>query len=96
MCIGNFSGSGSDFLLPTDEPSIERQRIGCGNITCREGFYCLDGANDAVCNPSCATWKQYPAAMNTAFDFLILLSVCIEVICGVGVLVVAGIRRKKV
>ena len=96
----NSSASGSGFLLTPIEslPTVieHPQSLGCSNITCREGFYCIDGANDAVCNPSCASWKQYPDSVNAVFDSLLLMSVCGGLICGVGVLILAGLRRSKV
>ena len=96
----NSSASGSGFFLTPIEslPTVieHSQNLECSNMTCREGFYCIDGANDAVCNPSCASWKQYPDSINAVFDSLLLISVCVGVICGVGVLVLAGLRRSKV
>ena len=93
----NLSASGSGFLLTPIESTIEYQRLDCSNITCQEGFYCIaDEVNDAACNPSCASWKQYPDSINAVFDSLLLMSVCVGVICGVGVLVLAGWRRNKV
>ena len=88
-------GSGmlpSTTVLPTSPP--QQQTITCNNITCREGFYCIEGAN--ICNPSCHTWNQYPRSTNIAIDFLVLTAACIGVVTGVGVLVVAGLRWKKV
>ena len=82
----------------TSGSSPQQQNLTCGHITCREGFYCREDANNSYvyCNPSCHTWKQYPHSTNIAIDFLVLTSVCIGVISGVGVLVVAGIRWKNV
>ena len=77
-----------------------QQNLTCSNITCREGFYCKEDVNNGniniACVPSCHTWKQYPHATNIAIDVLVLLSACIGVVSGVGVLVVAGIRWKNV
>ena len=67
-------------------------KLTCKNITCREGFFCREDA----CIPSCHTWNQYPRATNIAIDFLVLTAACIGVVSGVGVLVVAGLRWKKV
>ena len=93
----NVPGSG---FLPTPIEAlptiIEQQNLDCSNISCQEGFYCIDRADDAVCNPSCRSWKQYPDSINAVFDSLLLMSVCVGLICGVGVLVLAGLRRKKV
>ena len=82
----------------TSENSSQEQNLTCNNITCREGFYCKEDANNSntLCSPSYHTWKQYPHATNIATDVLVLMSACIGVISGVGVLVVAGIRRKNV
>ncbi len=96
------SVSGSGFFLTTADSlltTVEHQTADCSNITCREGFYCIDGTNDvnnAVCNPSCASWKQFSDSINDVFDSLLLMSTCIGLLCGVGVLIVAGIRRNKV
>ena len=81
----------------TSGSSLQQQNLTCSNITCREGFYCKEDVNDSSvrCNPSC-TWKQHPHATNIAIDFFVLTSVCIGVVSGVGVLVVAGIRWKNV
>jgi hypothetical protein len=93
----NLNASGSGFTLTPIESITEHQRsFDCSNITCREGFYCIDGANDAVCNPSCTSWKQYPDSINAVFDSLLLVSLCVGVICAVGVLVLAVLRRNKV
>ena len=82
----------------TNGSSSQQQNLTCSNITCHEGFYCKEDASNGYifCNPSCHTWKQYPHATNLAIDFLVLMSACIGVVSGVGVLVVAGIRWKKV
>ena len=86
--------SPSTTIIPTSPG--QRQALTCDNITCREGFYCLELANGLLCNPSCHSWRQYPHATNVAIDFLVLLAVCVGVISGVGVLVIAGLRWKKV
>ena len=66
----------------------------CSNITCSDGFYCGDGFN--ACIPLCGTWSQYSESVNIAIDFFILLSTCFGMLGGIGVLIVAGIRWKKV
>ena len=66
----------------------------CSNITCSDGFYCDDGFN--ACIPLCGTWSQYSESVNIAIDFFILLSTCFGMLGGIGVLIVAGIRWKKV
>ena len=73
---------------------VQKQTFDCSNITCREGFYCIEGAG--ICNPSCHSWNQYPHSTNIAIDFLVLMSACIGMVTGVGVVVIAGLRWKKV
>ena len=92
----NASGSGipaSTAAPPT--PPMQPHTLSCNNITCREGFYCLERATVA-CNPSCHSWRQYPHSTNVAIDFMVILAATIGVITGVGVLTVAGLRWKKV
>lgn len=82
---------------PTSQSSSTVQSqasITCNNITCREGFYCIEGAN--ICNPNCHTWNQYPRATNIAIDTLVLISASLGIIAAVGVVTVAGLRWKKV
>ena len=74
--------------------AVQQETLTCKNITCQEGFFCREDAS--VCIPSCHTWNQYPRATNIAIDFLVLTAACIGVVTGVGVLVVAGLRWKKV
>ena len=89
------SGSGDSFLTTVEQlpTSLEHQSFECSNITCQEGFYCVA---DIGCNPSCASWKQYPQSTNALIDSLLLMSTCIGIICAVGVLIVTGLRWKKV
>ena len=91
------SASGSGVLPFPDVPpeTVQGQPMqSCSNITCSDGFYCDDGLN--ACTPLCGTWSQYSKSVNIAIDFSIILSTCIGVVGGIGVLIVAGIRRKKV
>ena len=103
--VGNLTesspGSGMPLSSTTQPPTPSvRQRlvVTCNNITCRNGFYCSEGRNgaNAVCIPSCHSWNQYPHATNIGIDFLVLTAACIGLITGVGVLVVAGLRWKRV
>ena len=95
----SISGDGSGMLC-SNSIQVEQQNQTCHNITCRDGFYLKETliANDSVflCYPSCYTWKQHASLPNFVIDFLVLLSACIGVVSGVGVLVVAGIRWKNV
>lgn len=90
------SGMPSSATESPTPPVLMQQAVTCKNITCREGFFCVEGANTLVCTPSCHTWNQYPRATNIAIDFLVLAAACIGVVTGVGVLVVTGLRWKKV
>ena len=85
------AGSG-DILLTA--PSSASQMLNCSNIICREGFFCDNDTNECV--PQCGVWSQYSHSVNTAVDTLALLSALSGVIGGVGVLIVAALRRKKV
>ena len=80
---------------PTQQHSLSP---GCNNITCREGFYCIERANNShgYCNPSCYSWNQYPRTTNIVVDFMVLTSACIGILAGIGVLVAAVVRRKHV
>ena len=105
-------GSGSSSLHPlSDTPKfsektltvapIQQQSLfpaGCNNITFSEGFYCIESSNDshASCNPSCYSWNQYSRSTNIAVDFMVLMSACIGVVTGIGVVIVAIMRRKHV
>jgi hypothetical protein len=107
---GGGGASGSGLLLPLNDTAIvsttvseaptQQQSLspGCNNITCGEGFYCREGANNShgYCNPSCYSWNQYPRATNIVVDFMVLLAACIGILAGIGVLVAAVVRRKKV
>ena len=101
MYIGNTNVSSSDAqgsgtLYSTTVQSAQHEQ----NLTCRDGFYRKENviANNSIffCNPSCYTWKQHTSLTNFVIDSLVLLSACIGVVSGVGVLVVAGIRWKNV
>ena len=85
ICIIAGSGSGE---LPIARP------LHCTNISCREGFYCRE--DSPSCAPSCRSWMQSPRSTSIAIDFAVLLSECIGVISGVAILVIAGLRWRKV
>ena len=86
-------GAGSGGILVTAPSSTSAQMPNCSDIICREGFFC---DSDIQCVPQCGVWSQYSNSVNTAVNTLTLISVCCGVIGGVGVLIVAALRRKKV
>lgn len=109
--VSGAGASGSGLLLPQNANTIifstivseaptQQQSLspGCNNITCREGFYCIEGANNShgFCNPSCYSWNQYPRITNIVVNFMVLMSACIGILTGIGVLVAAVVRREHV
>ena len=112
LIVGGAGTSGSGLLLPLNDTTMvsatvseaptQQQSLspaaGCNNITCQEGFYCIDRDNNShgYCNPSCYSWNQYPRATNIVVDFMVLLAACIGVLAAIGVLVTAVARRKQV
>ena len=91
---GSSSGAqNSCMLVSTPQDLVSQQNLTCSNITCREGFYCKEDTNNSVisCHPSCYTWNQHTPLANIAIDILVLMSACMGVVSGVGVLVVNSI-----
>ena len=89
------SGSGEILtatLLPSSVQSLRAPN--CSDIICREGFFCESNINECV--PQCGVWSQYSHSVNIVIDTLTLVSVCCGALGGVGVLIVAVLRRKKV
>ena len=93
------SGSG-DLLRPYlmfDDISRQDQHAElCSNITCQEGFYCDTDANLTTCKPRCGEWRQDSYSTNIIIDFFIFVSTFFGIIGGIGVLIVAGLRWKRV
>ena len=90
----SFSGE-AETQFPQSPSTVQQQAtITCDNITCQEGFYCVNETNK--CNPDCHTWNQHSREANIAIDTLVLFSATIGIIAAVGVVVVAGLRWKKV
>ena len=61
-------------------------------IKCREGFYCESNS----CLPHCPSWHLLPKAASVGLDVIVILSMVIGGISAVGVIVICGLRFKKV
>ena len=89
------SGSG-DLLRPYLMFDDQDQPVKCSNITCQEGFYCDTDANLTTCKPRCGEWRQDSYSTTIIIDFFIFVSTFFGIIGGIGVLIVAGLRWKRV
>lgn len=58
---------------------------------CNTGFYC--NINN-TCSPHCHSWEQDSHHVIVIIDAVILISVCIGIISGIAVFIIAGKRRK--
>ena len=63
------------------------------NMTCREDFYCDDFNN--LCTPICPDWEIFGPSATTAFRTCIWICSIIGTLCGIGVLIMYGLRFKQ-
>ena len=90
-CYINFGLAGSGIpVLPVADGGLAN----CSEITCCKDFFCDSGSG--TCVPKCGSWSQYSYSQNIAFNILVLTSTCFGIIGGIGVLIIAGLRRKRV
>ena len=72
--------------------------VGNQTCTCNEDFFCKrpNGSEQEFCVPECGTWEEYPHKTVVIIDAVVILAAIIGLVSGVAVLIITGIRRKKV
>ena len=69
--------------------------------TCNEDFFCKKINSSArdfhfACVPECGSWEEYPHTTTVIIDVVVILAASIGIVSGIVLLVIAGVRRKKV